>query len=84
MNKAQLFMMMVQTGLILHYVKRDHGDSSVVWALDHLEEAAKVVSLIPDNVAPSEAAHQFLRLMLRPQDYDPSECPAWLVSEGTE
>jgi hypothetical protein len=84
MSKDQLFMMMVQTGLILHYVKRDHGEASAVWAIEHLKEAADVVSLIPEDVAPSEAAQQFLRLILRPPDYDPSECPAWLAEDGTE
>lgn len=83
MNKGEQFMLMVQTGLILHYVKRDHDQACAVWAIDHLAEAASVIPRIPQNVAPSDAAHHFLRWALRPKDYEPSECPSWLV-EGSE
>jgi hypothetical protein len=34
---------------------------------------------IPDNVPAQKAASQFLRWALRPDNYEPSECPSWLA-----
>jgi hypothetical protein len=70
---------MVQTGLILYYTKSDFSNSCAYWALDHLAEAADVAPSIPNDVPAQKAASQFLRWALRPDDYEPSECPSWLA-----
>lgn len=82
LGKTEQFMLMVQTGLILHYVKSQFDNSCVYWSLEHLAEAADVAPNIPRDVTPQEAARLFLRWALRPHDYNPSECPNWLANEN--
>lgn len=78
-GKTEQFMLMVQTGLVLYYTKGVFDSSCAYWSLEHLAEAADVAPNIPTDVAPQEAARLFLRWALRPQDYQPSECPSWLA-----
>jgi hypothetical protein len=83
-KKAQ-FITMVQTGLLVHYIKKagDKAPGYREWAIDHLEEAYRVADIIPFHVTPADAAKAFLNLVL--MDITPEErkhLPEWLVKIG--
>lgn len=85
MDKKSQFITMVQTGLLVHYIKKasDNAPGYREWAIDHLEEAYRTADIIPADVSPADAAKAFLNLVL--MDVAPEErkhLPDWLVRIG--
>jgi hypothetical protein len=85
MDKKAQFITMVQTGLLVRYIERasKKAPGHREWAIDHLEEAYKIVNHIPPNVSAADAAKRFLDLVL--MDITPEErnhLPDWLVKIG--
>jgi len=67
MNKRERFITMVQTGLVVHYIKKANDNNTLgchEGAIDHLELAYQVADNIPTNVSAAEAAKKFLDLVL--------------------
>jgi hypothetical protein len=85
MDKKLQFITMVQTGLLVHYIKKagEKAPGYREWAIDHLEEAYRIAHIIPGDVSPANAAKAFLNLVL--MDITPEErkhLPDWLVRIG--
>jgi hypothetical protein len=79
-DKKSRFITMVQTGLILHYVKSNPQPASAYWAMDQMNDAYDVAARIPEGVSAAEAAEFFLRGTIGDKDQR-ADLPAWLIRE---
>jgi hypothetical protein len=79
-DKKNRFITLVQTGLILHYVKSSPQPASEYWAMDQMNDAYEVAARIPNEVSAAEAAEFFLRGTIGDKDQR-ADLPAWLLHE---
>jgi len=79
-DKKDRFITLVQTGLILHYVKSNPQPASAYWAMDQMNDAYDVAGRIPNEVSAAEAAEFFLRGTVGDKDQR-SDLPGWLLRQ---
>jgi hypothetical protein len=79
-DKKKRFITLVQTGLILHYVKSPPQAASAYWAMDQMNDAYDVAARIPNEVSAAEAAEFFLRGTIGDKEQR-AALPPWLLRD---
>ena len=80
MDKENQFITEVQTGIIIHFIKKRNNRTKTIWsALGFMDDAFRAGKLIPKNKTAHKAACEFLEFIFEDHEEPGYKPPNWLT-----